>query len=105
MSTAFIRIEKLKKYFQMGATTVRALDDINLEISANSFTVAMGPSGSGKSTLLYLLGGLERPTSGIMVVNDQRLDEMDENRMAFFRIEMVGFFFVLFNLILSITIA
>ena len=78
-------------------------DDINLEIPVNSFTVAMGPSGSGKSTLLYLLGGLDRPTSGTMVVNDQRLDEMDENRLAVFRRETVGFIFQSFNLIQSMT--
>ena len=103
MSSAFIRIKNLKKYFQMGTTTVRALDDIDLEIPINSFTVAMGPSGSGKSTLLYLLGGLDRPTSGTMIVNDQRLDEMDENRLAIFRRETVGFIFQSFNLIQSMT--
>jgi len=103
MSSAFIRIKNLKKYFQMGGTIVRALDDIDIEIPANSFTVAMGPSGSGKSTLLYLLGGLDRPTSGELVVNDQRLDEMDENQLAIFRRETVGFIFQSFNLIQSMT--
>jgi len=63
----------------------------------------MGPSGSGKSTLLYLLGGLDRPTSGQIAVNGQRLDEMDENKLALFRRQTVGFIFQSFNLIQSMT--
>jgi putative ABC transport system ATP-binding protein len=103
MSTPFIRITNLKKHFQMGGTTVRALDGVNLEIPQNSFTVVMGPSGSGKSTLLYLLGGLDRPTEGQIEINGQRLDEMDENQLALFRRQMVGFVFQSFNLIQSMT--
>jgi putative ABC transport system ATP-binding protein len=103
MHSAFIRIKNLTKYFEMGGTTVRALDGVDLEIPAQTFTVVMGPSGSGKSTLLYLLGGLDRPTGGEMEVNGQRLDEMDENRLAVFRRKTVGFIFQSFNLIQSMT--
>jgi putative ABC transport system ATP-binding protein len=103
MQTPFIRISDLTKLFQMGGTTVRALDSIDLDIPQKSFTVVMGPSGSGKSTLLYLLGGLDRPTSGQIAVNGQRLDEMDENKLALFRRQMVGFIFQSFNLIQSMT--
>jgi len=103
MQTPFIRISDLTKHFQMGGTTVRALDGIDLDIPKKSFTVVMGPSGSGKSTLLYLLGGLDRPTSGQIAVNDQRLDEMDENKLALFRRQAVGFMFQSFNLIQSMT--
>jgi putative ABC transport system ATP-binding protein len=103
MQIPFIHISNLTKHFQMGGITVRALDGIDLEIPQKSFTVVMGPSGSGKSTLLYLLGGLDRPTNGQIVVNGQRLDEMDENKLALFRRQTVGFIFQSFNLIQSMT--
>jgi putative ABC transport system ATP-binding protein len=103
MNSRFIQIAGLKKHFQMGSTTVRALDGVDIEIPAGSFTVVMGPSGSGKSTLLYLLGGLDRPTKGQIIVNGQRLDEMDENQLALFRRKMVGFIFQSFNLIQSMS--
>jgi putative ABC transport system ATP-binding protein len=103
MQTPFIRISDLTKHFQMGGTTVRALDGVDLDIPQKSFTVVMGPSGSGKSTLLYLLGGLDRPTSGQIAVNGQRLDGMDENKLALFRRQTVGFIFQSFNLIQSMT--
>ena len=64
MSNPFIQIRDLKKHYEMGGQVVRALDGVNLEIEAHTFTVVMGPSGSGKSTLLYLLGGLDHATSG-----------------------------------------
>ena len=103
MQTPFIQISGLTKHFQMGGVTVRALDGVDLEIPQKSFTVVMGPSGSGKSTLLYLVGGLDRPTSGQIAVNGQRLDEMDENKLALFRRKTVGFIFQSFNLIQSMT--
>jgi len=103
MTEPFIRIADLKKYYQMGGTTVRALDGIDLEVMPNTFTVVMGPSGSGKSTLLYLLGGLDRATSGEMWVNDQSLSGMDENSLALFRRRTIGFVFQSFNLIPSMT--
>ncbi len=87
----------------MGGTTVRALDGLDLDIEARTFTVVMGPSGSGKSTLLYLLGGLDRATSGEISVDGARLDEMDENALAVFRRRTVGFVFQSFNLIPSMT--
>ena len=62
--TSLIQVTGLKKHYQMGGTTVRALDGVDIEIPAHTFTVVMGPSGSGKSSLLYLLGGLDRPTAG-----------------------------------------
>ena len=105
MEETFIRIRGLKKYYQMGGTLVRALDGIDLDLPRGSFSVVMGPSGSGKSTLLYLLGGLDRPTSGQIEFNDQRLDEMDENQLASFRRRMVGFIFQSFNLIQSMNAA
>ncbi|GAB4482925.1 MAG: ABC transporter ATP-binding protein [Anaerolineales bacterium] len=101
--SAFIRISGLKKHFQMGGSTVRALDGVDLEIPAGTFTIVMGPSGSGKSTLLYLLGGLDRPSAGQIEINGQRLDAMDENQLALFRRASVGFIFQSFNLVQSMS--
>jgi putative ABC transport system ATP-binding protein len=103
MAKPFIRIDGLKKHYQMGGTTVHALDGVDLEIEAKTFTVVMGPSGSGKSTLLYLLGGLDRATTGEISVDGQRLDEMDENTLAHFRRRTMGFVFQSFNLIASMS--
>ena len=101
MADPFIRIRGLTKHYQMGGTIVRALDGLDLDIDAHTFTVVMGPSGSGKSTLLYLLGGLDRATSGQISVDGARLDEMDENALALFRRRTMGFVFQSFNLIPS----
>ena len=103
MSQPFIRIAGLKKHYQMGGQVVRALDGVDVEIDAHTFTVVMGPSGSGKSTLLYLLGGLDRATSGEIAVDGQRLDQMDENTLALFRRREMGFVFQSFNLIPSMS--
>ncbi len=103
MDKPFIQIRDLKKHYQMGGVTVRALDGVSMDIASNTFTVVMGPSGSGKSTLLHLLGGLDRPTSGQITFEEQRLDEMDENQLAAFRRYRVGFIFQSFNLISSMS--
>jgi putative ABC transport system ATP-binding protein len=99
----FIRIKGLTKHYQMGGTIVRALDGLDLDVEAQTFTVVMGPSGSGKSTLLYLLGGLDRATAGEISVDGRRLDQMDENALALFRRRTMGFVFQSFNLIPSMT--
>ncbi|HQN05343.1 MAG TPA: ABC transporter ATP-binding protein, partial [Anaerolineaceae bacterium] len=80
---------------------VIALAGIDIDIPGSSFTVIMGPSGSGKSTLLYLLGGLDRPTSGKIVIHQQSIESMDENALAQFRRNMIGFIFQSFNLLPS----
>jgi putative ABC transport system ATP-binding protein len=103
MLKPFIQVKELTKHYQMGGTTVRALDGLNLDMNAHTFTVVMGPSGSGKSTLLYLLGGLDRATSGQISVDGARLDEMDENALALFRRRTMGFVFQSFNLIPSMS--
>lgn len=99
MTSSLIQITGLKKHFQMGGTTVRALDGVDVEIPEHTFTVVMGPSGSGKSSLLYLLGGLDRPTTGEITVSGERLDQMDENALALFRRKTMGFIFQSFNLV------
>ena len=103
MNSPLIHIKDLTKHYQMGSTLVRALDGVSLDIEPHTFTVVMGPSGSGKSSLLYLLGGLDRSTSGEISINDERLDQMDENALALFRRRTMGFIFQSYNLITSMT--
>jgi len=93
----------LRKTFVMGRTRGHALAGVDIVIESNSFTVVMGPSGSGKSTLLYLLGGLDRPTSGQIMVDGQDLNMLDENALAIYRRNRVGFIFQQFNLISSMS--
>ncbi len=102
-SNTMIRTTALRKLFPMGRQTVQALTNLNLDIPANTFTVIMGPSGSGKSTLLYLIGGLDRPTSGSIYVHESNLDHMDENDLALYRRRTVGFIFQSFHLVPSMT--
>jgi putative ABC transport system ATP-binding protein len=87
----------------MGREVVHALAGVDLAIDRGTFWAVMGPSGSGKSTLMYLLGGLDRPTSGRIIVNGQEVDGMDENTLAVYRRNTVGFIFQSFNLISSLT--
>jgi len=101
MTSSLICINDLTKHYQMGRTIVRALDGVSLDIQPHTFTVVMGPSGSGKSSLLYLLGGLDRSTSGQISIGGERLDQMDENALALFRRRSMGFIFQSYNLITS----
>jgi len=99
----FITTSALRKTFQMGRQKVHAVDNVDLAVAANTFYTVMGPSGSGKSTLLYLLGGLDRPTSGHIHVDNQALEAMDENTLALYRRRTIGFIFQSFNLISSLS--
>ncbi len=103
MSETFIQVSNLQKVYSMGDVAVKALGGVTLEIRRESFCLIMGPSGSGKSTLLYLLGGLDRPTGGEIFVGGRTLDSLDENQLAAYRRQLVGFIFQSFNLISSMT--
>ena len=101
--SSLITTHELRKTFQMGRQKVHALDNVDLTVAANTFYTVMGPSGSGKSTLLYLLGGLDRPSSGQIHVNGDSLEAMDENALAIYRRRTIGFIFQSFNLIPSLS--
>lgn len=100
---SLIEIQQLRKTFQMGRESVHALAGVDLQIEAQTFYAIMGPSGSGKSTLLYLIGGLDRPTSGSITVEGQAIEKIDENALAIYRRRTIGFIFQSFNLISSLT--
>jgi putative ABC transport system ATP-binding protein len=99
----FIQTRQLLKYFTIGDQEVRAIDGVDIGIPAGTFSIIMGPSGSGKSTLLYLVGGLDRPTGGQIIVDGTPLADMDENTLAIYRRNKVGFIFQSYNLVSSMT--
>lgn len=100
---SLIRTHGLRKIYPMGNSTVHALDGLDLVIPQQAFLAVLGPSGSGKSTLLHLLGGLDRPTQGEIHVNGRQLGMLDENALAAYRRQDVGFIFQSFNLIPSMS--
>jgi ABC-type lipoprotein export system ATPase subunit/ABC-type lipoprotein release transport system permease subunit len=102
MTTAIQLIDICRQY-QLGSTEVRALNKIDLEIDQGEFAALVGPSGSGKSTLLNLLGGLDRPTSGEIIVRDLALHDATEKELTAHRRHNIGFIFQTFNLIPTLT--
>ena len=103
MDEAIIYAEGLVKEFPMGGQVVYALRGIDLAVAPGEFLCITGPSGSGKSTLLHLIGGLDRPTRGRVVVAGMDLTALDENALAAYRRQRVGFVFQHFNLIATMT--
>ncbi len=91
------------KVYGAGATEVRALDGIDAEFPAGQFTAIMGPSGSGKSTLLHCLAGLDRLTSGRVLIGDVDLNALSDKQMTLLRRERIGFVFQSFNLVPTLT--
>jgi ABC-type lipoprotein export system ATPase subunit len=96
-------IDSLHKHFVLGSQEVRALNGVSLQIEAGEFVAVMGPSGSGKSTLLNLLGGLDRPTSGHILINGQNIAGFDQDALCRYRRDRVGFVFQQFNLLATMT--
>ena len=100
---ALVRIENVEKIFHRGSEDIHVLADLNLQVPAGEFLALMGPSGSGKTTLLNLIGGLDRPTKGLVIVAGERLDQLSDHRLAAWRARHVGFVFQLYNLMPVLT--
>ncbi len=94
-----VRAENLVKVYRMGKVDVRALDGVSLTIPEGEFLAIMGPSGSGKSTLMNLIGCLDKPTSGTLLVDGQDVTRLGDRRLAKLRGRTIGFVFQTFNLI------
>ena len=103
MST-ILKAEALCKYYGQGDNQVKAVDNVSFEIKKGEFISIVGKSGSGKSTLLHMLGGLDYPTSGKVLINSNDIFSMNENELAVFRRRKIGFIFQAFNLVSSINV-
>lgn len=94
----------LKKYYGEGENIVKAIDNTNINIFQGEFVAIVGKSGSGKSTLLHMLGALDRPTSGEVIIDNKDISTMKEEDLAIFRRRKIGFIFQYYNLIPSINV-
>ena len=99
MSEEVVKTIKLKKYYDMGTNVVKALDGVDLTIEKGEFAAIVGKSGSGKSTLLHMLGGLDTPTEGRVLVGGRDLSRMNREQLTIFRRRKVGFVFQSYNLV------
>lgn len=103
MKKSFIKLEKVIKSYVIGEQTFKALDGIDLEINQGELVVILGPSGAGKSTLLNLLGGMDKVTSGSIVVGDKEISSFNAKELTKYRANDVGFIFQFYNIMPTLT--
>ncbi|MFW6413964.1 MAG: ABC transporter ATP-binding protein [Verrucomicrobiota bacterium] len=94
-----VQLESVSKFYQMGDTTVKALNDVNLSVESGEMVAVMGPSGSGKSTMLNLLGCLDHPTKGRYLLDGRDVSRLDDDSLSEVRCNKIGFVFQSYNLI------
>jgi len=94
-----LRVENLVKTYGKGENIVKALDNVSLSVEKGEFVAIVGASGSGKSTLLHMLGGVDRPTSGKVIINDTDIFSLNDDKLAIFRRRQVGIIYQFYNLI------
>ena len=99
-----LETKDLKKYYGSGDTLVKALDGVNLRVEDGEFVAIVGTSGSGKSTLLHMLGGLDRPTSGLVTVDGKDIFSLKDEALTIFRRRKIGFVFQSYNLVPVLTV-
>jgi len=99
-----IHLEKVSKFYQMGEEVIKAVDGVDLSIHEGDFVAVMGPSGSGKSTMMNLVGSLDVPTKGIVLLNEKNISHLSESALAELRGKKIGFIFQQFNLISNLTV-
>lgn len=98
-----VRTHDLHKTYRRGSESIEVLRGLDIEVGRGEFLALMGPSGSGKTTLLNLMGGLDRPTSGTLEIDGQRIDGLSDGQLAAWRSRHVGFVFQLYNLLPVLT--
>ena len=99
-----LEVTNLSKTYGTGETQVKALDNVSLSVESGEFVAIIGPSGSGKSTLLHILGGVDVPTSGSVVINGVDISNLDETALAIFRRRQIGLIYQFYNLIPILTV-
>lgn len=102
-SRNIVRVSKVTKTFQLGKVEVKALQGVDLEIAAGEYLSIMGPSGSGKTTLFNMIGGLDKPTSGKVFIDEIDIAQLDAYELAWLRCRKVGYIFQTFNIIQVMT--
>ncbi|MCU0849790.1 MAG: ABC transporter ATP-binding protein [Candidatus Thermoplasmatota archaeon] len=103
MAEYVIDIDSLTKIYKTGKTDFKALNNVDLRIRKGDFVAIMGPSGSGKSTLMNIIGCLDRPTSGTIIIDGENISTVNDNQLAIIRGRKIGFIFQKFNLMPSMT--
>ncbi len=101
---SFIKLRSLYKIYKQGENEVYALNGLSASIGRGEFLAILGPSGSGKSTLLHILGGLDSPTKGAVIVDETDISEYSDQELAKYRRKTVGFVFQSFNLLPALTV-
>ena len=104
MENYIVETRNLKKYYQQGTNTVKALDGVDFRVKAEEFVAIIGKSGSGKSTLLHMIGGLDVPTSGSVIVGGKNLAGLTKEQLAIFRRRKIGFVFQSYNLVQDLNV-
>lgn len=103
MSTPIIQMKNLMKTYEIGGEKVYALNDVSLEIQKGELLAIIGPSGSGKSTLMNMIGCLDRPDSGVYLLEGEDIEKMNDNQLAVIRNQKIGFIFQTFNLLTKLS--
>ena len=98
-----VQVDRLEKVYRRGAEEIHVLQDLHLEVRRGEFLALMGPSGSGKTTLLNLLGGLDRPTRGNLIIDGEGIEALPDRQLAAWRARHIGFVFQLYNLLPVLT--
>lgn len=99
-----VSLKHVVKEYSTGSQTFRALQEVSLDIERGKFVCILGPSGAGKSTLLNLIGGMDNPTSGNVVINGSDITRYNEDQLSDFRAENIGFIFQFYNILPSLTV-
>lgn len=100
---SMIELKKVSKVYELGGEKIYALDSVSLKVENGDFLAIMGPSGSGKSTLANVIGGLDTPDSGQVIVDDQDIAELNDTKLSKYRNQKIGFIFQSFNLQFTLT--